>query len=373
MKKRSLAIISFVLSFALLISSSIITGTAASSSIVNNGIYYIKNQRTGKYLTAVSATSGANIYQANYTGSTLQRFKLVQAENSTGGKYYNIISAANTSLRLDVANASNSDGANIGLFVENSAYSQAQRFKLTMTNSSTVKSYRIMPKLSSTRVLSVTSGSLLSGANVQLATSSSSYAYQDWIFERVADLEIQNVTPINIYKQEHYTTCGSACVKMILKKYGITVDEDDIKERAQLYKPSKSDGYTYIEALTPTINYYLAENNSSVRYAYVNYGELGIDIFTLLVALATENNIPIQLPIDNTTGANTGLPYTTSGHYLVICGAKADTTGDNIYVCVADPYMNSAGVTKAGVWEIPIEELYNFNKNHSGWVITIAD
>lgn len=275
-------------------------------------------------------------------------------------------------MRLDVVNASNSDGANIGLFVENSAYSQAQRFKLTMTNSSTVKSYRIMPKLSSTRVLSVTSGSLVSGANIQLATSSNSYAYQDWIFERVADLEIQNVTPINIYKQEHYTTCGSACVKMILKKYGITVDEDDIKEKAQKLN-NIPNGYTYVGALTETINYYLAANNSSVRYEYVDYGDLGIDIFTLMVALATANNIPIQLPIKNTTGTNTGLPYTTSGHYLVICGAKSDTTGENIYVCVADPYMNSAGVTKAGVWEIPIAELYNFSTNHSGLVITVAD
>lgn len=225
MKKHFLGIFSLFLVLFLLLGSLIIPVNAASSSIVNNGIYYIKNQRTGKYLTAASTSSGANIYQANFTGGSLQKFKLVKT-STTGTAYYNIVSAANTSLRLDVVNASDSSGADIKLFVENPSYASAQAFKLVQTvNASTINSYKIMPQLSSTNVLSIKSASLLSGANVQLGTSSSSATYQDWVFERVSTLEISNVTPINIYKQQESTTCGSACARMILAKHGITVTE----------------------------------------------------------------------------------------------------------------------------------------------------
>ena len=54
--------------------------------IVNNGIYYIKSKRTGKYLTAMGSVAGSTVWQADYTGATNQQWKLTQY-NSTNKNY----------------------------------------------------------------------------------------------------------------------------------------------------------------------------------------------------------------------------------------------------------------------------------------------
>lgn len=70
----------------------------------------------------------------------------------------------------------------------------------------------------------------------------------------------------------------------------------------------------------------------------------------------------------NDTVTNTSLPYSTEGHYVVFSGMKADASGSNPYACVADPYSTSSA-TYAGLWEIPMAELYNFSQARSAHII----
>ncbi len=364
MKKLSKMFFTILCVFSILVSSSFFV-YSVSSTVSNNNVYYIKNQRTGKYLTAAGTTAGSNIYQCDYTGSNLQKFKLVLKDMDTYA-YYNIVSYANTNLLVDINNAYDVNGTNVKLYTETS-YIQAQQFRFIHTNVNTISSYRIMPRLSTTKVLSVASGSLFSGANVELYTNTSSYAYQDWVLENVAETSICNVTPINIYKQDTSTTCGSACVKMILAYHGFFISETDIYAKAREINPGGI-GYTYVWTLTDTLNYFLTESNSTVRYDNIELPDVGVDYYTLLFALAAENNQPAQLLIGNDTVTNTSLPYSTEGHYVVFSGMKADASGANPYVCVADPYSTSSA-TYAGLWEIPMAELYNFSQARSAHII----
>jgi len=76
------------------------------------GIYYIQNKYSGKYLDVVngSGENGANIQQWGYNGSDAQKFKFV----STGDGYYYILTGASGYKKcVDVDSGSASDGANI--------------------------------------------------------------------------------------------------------------------------------------------------------------------------------------------------------------------------------------------------------------------
>lgn len=365
-KKTVKSILSIILIISLFVPFAYTEVDAASSSIVNNGIYYIKNRRTGKYLTAAGTSANSNIYQGDYTGSTLQQFKLVRKEVSTY-TYYNIVSVANTSLILDVNNAYDTNGTNIKLFTE-TTYTGAQYFRFIQTFSDTICSYRIMPKLSTTKVLSIASGSLLSNANVELYTNSSSYLYQDWVLERVSTVSVDNVTPITIYSQEEPTTCGSACARMILAKHGVFVSEDDIKDYAHSQNPEDPLGYTYVFALELAINHFLSEDDIDTHYVWQQYTNVGADVYELLFALAVENNMPVQIVIDNYSGTNTALPYRSDGHYVVVTGMKSDSSAQEPYICVSDPFTTTQK-QYAGIWEIPVSELYNFSQRHSAYVI----
>ncbi len=368
-KKYTKFILSLILIISLFIPNTVLTANCKSSLIENNGIYYIKNRRTGKYLTAAGTTANSNVFQGNFTGSTLQQFKLVRREISPYA-YYNIVSVANTSLRLDVHNAYDTNGTNIKLFTE-TTYTGAQNFRFYQTYSNTIGSYRIMPQLSTTKVLSITGNSLLDNANVELYTDSSSNLYQDWVLEKVSSVEIANVTPITIYNQETGSTCGPACARMILAQHGVTVTEDAIVRQAQWEYDNSNNralGYTFVFALVKTINHFLSENNINVRYEYYLFEDVGTDVYELLFALAAENNVPIQIPIDNDSGTNTGLPYRTDGHYVVVTGIKYDSSDSESYICVSDPYKTTSN-EYAGIWEIPVAELYNFSQRHSAFFI----
>lgn len=352
------------------------SSNAASSAISGGETYFIKNKRTGKYLTATSTSSGANIYQSNFTGSNLQKFKLQYNRTSNGNTYYSFLSYSNSQCCLDVSGHSNIEGANIRLYTYNSNYYASQCFKLILTNSGTINSYRIMPYISSSRVLSVFAGYITSGANVELASSYLSESYQDWIFEKTANDPFV-ISPIDIYTQNESDTCGSACATMILSKYGIYVSENEIKEKAFSYNRSNPLGYTYVFALRKAINYFLSSNGKTIRYMeeYVAT-DTDDNMYGILILLLIGNNRPIQIPINNQTGTNSGLPYRTPGHYIVIEGVKTGDNG-NLYAIVADPYATYSGNSRtsdySGIWEIPINELKTFSFNHSSYILCEED
>lgn len=141
----------FVLSICLQFSLPLVK--AASSTLTSNQVYYIKNKRTGKYLTASSSSSGATLSLQNFSKGNLQKFKLTLAETTGGVQYYTMVLNSNNNLKVNVTNSSNADGVRIGLTTTTSA--NAQRFRFILNTANGQNSYRIMPKLSTTRVFSI--------------------------------------------------------------------------------------------------------------------------------------------------------------------------------------------------------------------------
>ncbi len=89
--------------------SSSATGT---STVGLDGIYYIKNKFSGKYLDVANGSNadGTNIQQWSYNGYDSQKFKLV----SDGNGYYSILTGASGyASGLDVNSGSTADNANI--------------------------------------------------------------------------------------------------------------------------------------------------------------------------------------------------------------------------------------------------------------------
>lgn len=93
-------------------------GSTSSGSVkftetsVSNGIYYIKNVNSGKYLDVAngSGENGANIQQWSYNGSDAQKFKI----QSDGNGYYYILTGASgykSCVDIDSGNAAN--GTNV--------------------------------------------------------------------------------------------------------------------------------------------------------------------------------------------------------------------------------------------------------------------
>lgn len=92
------------------------TSTTSSGRTTNlDGTYYIKSVFSGKYLNIAnsSASNNANLEQYTYSGSTSQKFKLVQNDD---GYYYIYTGASSYAKVLDVAKKSAADGTNIAQY-----------------------------------------------------------------------------------------------------------------------------------------------------------------------------------------------------------------------------------------------------------------
>lgn len=158
-----------------------ISSAFAVDTVSSYGMYYIRNARSGKYLTT---DSSLNVFQSDLSYESNQRFLLMPSKVVNGTSYYVITSDMNSAYRLDIDNAVDANYQNVKLFVSNEDQSEAQNFRfITQSNSS----YQIMPELSSTRVLDVENASTASGANVQLyqkRSSSDTYVgAQQWFLE----------------------------------------------------------------------------------------------------------------------------------------------------------------------------------------------
>ena len=167
-----------------IISLSIADSSSSSSSGTSDGIdtsatYMIKNVNSGLYMDAAGAkaTNGTNIIQ--YTASKAKAnntWKFVSA----GDGYYYIYSCmgdGNTYL-LDVANNSNTDGANIGIW--QNTYCDAQLYKPVKNSDG---SYSLYTKTSGcTKVIEVVNAYTTNNANVQQWTYNG-HNCQKWYLE----------------------------------------------------------------------------------------------------------------------------------------------------------------------------------------------
>ena len=147
------------------------TGSNATQTI-SSGQYFIKNKSSGKYLTY----SGVNVAQysrSNATTMQQQRWNVVY----TGNGYYYLEPMNNVGYRLDIANAADYNGANVGIHPKNGNAAQKYRILSCGTGSD-----RLVPACSPSRVVEVVSASTDEGANVQI-WEYVGQTQQQWTFE----------------------------------------------------------------------------------------------------------------------------------------------------------------------------------------------
>ncbi len=159
-----------IISLCLLLMCITINVSASSATPTQNKHYYIRNVKTGKYLTVVDYVSNekANLVQQTLNYYSWQCFQLSNKTTINGLVYFEIISDdLYTQLRVDVENVNNSDGANIQVYKRNPSYISAQRFSFISNGDGT---YRIKPQLSSDKVLDVVNGYSAENTNIQLYT-----------------------------------------------------------------------------------------------------------------------------------------------------------------------------------------------------------
>jgi len=162
-------------------------GSATNSGSSNNnantttgleGVYFIKNVHSGKYLdvTYGSADNGVNIQQWERNGAAAQKFKLVSAGN---GYYYLYTGASGYTKVVDVEGKKSANGTNILQYAFNGATNQ--QFKLQQQADGT---YAILTRVSGDKSgLDVYEWSSENGGNVNQWEFWGG-ACQKWILEK---------------------------------------------------------------------------------------------------------------------------------------------------------------------------------------------
>lgn len=342
------------------------TADAASSGLVNNMVYYIKNKRTGKYLTASSSSSGATLSLQNFSKGVLQKFKL-KKETINGTTYFLILLHENANLRVTVMNSNDTDGARIGLTTTTTTTS-AHRFKFVVDTSCGQNSYRIMPQLSSGRVFSIVNN-LGPGVPVSLYGNNSTYYHQDWIMEMIT-LDYTICPNVKIHMQERRTTCGCACVRNIMSAFDLVYPEDDIYNLAQAIAEDEELDYTYVLVLTETINTLLAANNIDITYSFESLGNVTDENwYAFLIGLEAAKGYPVMF--NGNFQNNPYVPYATTGHYVLGTGLKTPYE-PTVYTAIISDTYNVDGDIHAGIWEMPIGQLKASNQAHSSRGFCIA-
>ncbi|MBQ6718015.1 MAG: RICIN domain-containing protein [Clostridia bacterium] len=167
----------------------IVTPLAETPSIVNNGVYRIKNVGSGKYLNlhyGVDA-DGTNIYQWTYDGSTEQKWRISYNYATQAYQIYSMSSSGGKNRVLDVTRGSNplTSGQNVKLYTPTDPISQEVDFYMVSSGK-----YRIVMKnntdlcLTSYGTSNGTSGgtSSTSAGNVFISNYTGS-DNQKWAFE----------------------------------------------------------------------------------------------------------------------------------------------------------------------------------------------
>ena len=145
-----------------------------------NTFFYIKNKRSGQYLTAANISTASDVYQSAYTGDQNQQWTITSA----GNDYY-YIKLNNTNLVLDVYSGSNTpsgntNGSNIQVHGLNNGANQ--RWKLTRNWNGT---YQILSAISNnTKGVAVYNASNATGQTCILYSHNVNFVYNDdWTLE----------------------------------------------------------------------------------------------------------------------------------------------------------------------------------------------
>jgi len=183
---------------------------------VEEGEYYIKNRRTGNYLTTSSTGNGVNVSTSSYTGSNYQKWKVEYTKQG----HYIILPVVNESRSLDVYNK---DYTTVGTNVQQYDYSEAinQRWVLSKTRTNTYKilsaghnQYAVNAATSATRGSTTVSKQTLAIAAADNA--------DEWVFEKIDDL----------YEGQYYVNIGNQYMKYSSSSAGASLTGADFQQGA---------------------------------------------------------------------------------------------------------------------------------------------
>lgn len=191
--------------------------------------------------------------------------------------------------------------------------------------------------------------------------SASGYSTSSYYQFRTKVYPSNTITSVPLYQQNQGDTCGSACGRMILKRYGISVTEDEFKMTASSYATPGCD-YTCVSAICAALNSYLGSAGVSHPYRYADVSSYSLQGYTDLMLANIIYNHPVQvvMAVSNTTY----FPYTTNGHYVVLKGMQYNAASETYTAIVNDPHINYCGV-----YSLPISALRSYNNAHSGYII----
>lgn len=168
-----------------------------------------------------------------------------------------------------------------------------------------------------------------------------------------------------MYTQETTSTCGCASGRMILASYDIHLNENTFKERATLLAGPSAD-YTYVYIIKDTLNYFLEEENSAVRYKYTAVDSYTTAQYKNLILENVLNDHPVQPNIK--VNSTDYFPYTTAGHYVVIKGMVYTPSTSSYNAIVNDPHYDYSSV-----YSVPISAMLDYTHAHSsgGYLIHV--
>ena len=154
---------------------------------LHNG-YYSLITKENKYLDIQngSLTNGTNIWIYDNNGSDAQQFRFIPTVDGISERViedgvYNIKSAIDENMVLDVSNSSTRNGTNVQLYRNNGTHAQKWAVKYIGNGY-----YKITSLLNTNKSLDVASSGLVDNTNIQLFDSNDTYA-QQWIIKQTSD------------------------------------------------------------------------------------------------------------------------------------------------------------------------------------------
>lgn len=234
---------------------------AQTSGITNNGVYYIKNKNSGKYMDVSGAgtDNGTDVIQWHYTGATNQQWKAIYMSNGT----YKLMAMNTTDKYLEVEADNNNNGTILDIY--GGDFTEQYWYIMKTPGAS---SYRILSKCSSyTKGATVEGASSADGATIfQYTYTTSEDDNDDWYFKLVSgsftsaeeplpnanrvahisesEIEYDGMTLFEHYEyQEILGTINTLAYAMVLVG-GILFNEDDASDMMNHYLSNQGTDYT---------------------------------------------------------------------------------------------------------------------------------
>ena len=221
-----------------------------SVTSLENGLYFIRNRENVEYHLDVlggSSDHGTKVQRYVRNGSLAQQWLCTKLSDGS----YEFTPATNRSMRLDVLNGHDNQNQKIQIANINPNNPNAQRWWISESwGNHAFYGYRLRPKVSSTRVLSIRGGSS-SPNDAVLKTFNENDKSQEWFFIKV--------TPRTL-KMEHYFDQG-------FKIWTESFLYDPYDFIANLQDASKTAYETIFPSLTVSTNFPINFNANPSIYA----------------------------------------------------------------------------------------------------------